>query len=413
VFKYITVTPGVNLNAWMYTKTIEKDYEYKLHKVKNVFVNNNPNLIDNDGSTTGKFSAFMFQDTLSQKTTTRTVNKFKTGYDATFSTAFNTKIYFDYLFKKGKTQQIRHLLIPTLTYSYRPDFGEEKYGFYKKVQTDTLGTTRAYSIFENGIYGGPQPGKLNSVGLNLNNTFDAKVKQKTDTGTTYKKVSLLQNLGISGNYNFAADSFQMSIIRMDARTVLFKHININAGSVFDTYYYDKEKNRRVKAAQFDKTNQLARLTNANFAVGTSIGSSMIDEYKKTHSKKTDTETKKSESNEAGINDKLPWNIDISYILNLTNLDDTKLRTEHTLNFNGNFQPTKFWTFRFTSGFDFIRQKISFTRVDITRDLKCWQASIGWVPFGISKSYNVSINLKMSMLSEFKIPRQRQWFDNIQ
>src|SRR5690606_31151641 len=131
-----------------------------------------------------------------------------------FRTSFKTQVYFDYVFKKGKVKQIRHLLIPDLNYTYRPDFGAEQYGFWKQYQLDTLGRKGYYSIFEQSIYGGPQRGEQSLIGLGLNNNIEAKVKTVSDTGVSFKKQVLIQNLGVNANYNFAADSFQMSTINV-------------------------------------------------------------------------------------------------------------------------------------------------------------------------------------------------------
>jgi hypothetical protein len=107
---------------------------------------------------------------------------------------------------------------------------------------------------------------------------------------------------------------------------------------------------------------------------------------------------------------LPWDIRITYNLGLNRGTGKKFIPSHTANFAGSLTPTRYWTLGVTSGFDFTTQKISYTSLNVTRDLKCWQATIAWVPFGLNKNYSVFIGLKSSMLSDFKIPRQKPWFD---
>jgi hypothetical protein len=395
ILKYITATPALNLTSVMYTETIRKDYSEE-YALQNVTVK----------------SPFTGNDTVVQRNLPKPVVQnirtkgFEAGYDATFSTALNTKVYMDYFFKRGGVKQIRHLLIPTLTYSYRPDFGDEQYGFWKKVQYDTIGHTRPYSIFEKTIYNGPGIGKQNSLSLGLSNNIEAKVKQRTDTGITYKKVVVLQNLGINGSYNFAADSFKMSGISVTARTVLFKYFDIVAGSNFDPYVYDKTSARRLNRYEYDTDGRLARLTGANFAVNTSIGSNMVEAMRKTRQPTDMTNgAEVGAENDLNARESLPWNLRITYNLQFVNPDDTKLHASQTLNFSGDLMPTKFWKIGITSGFDFTAKKLSYTSVNIYRDLKCWEARIDWVPFGPRKSYSLTLNLKTSMLSDFKIPRR--------
>lgn len=383
VLKYIVVSPGVNLNAYMYTKSINKRYisEYRA---------GTDTVITDD------------------------VRGFTGGYDATFSTNFNTKIYFDYLFRKGKVKQVRHLLIPTINYSYRPDYGKEQLGFWRNVQTDYLGNRQSYSIFQNGIFGGPPIGKQNSVGLNLNNTLDAKLKQRSDTGITYNKVSILQNLTLNTAYNFAADSFQLSNIGLAARTVLFKNFDINLTSIFDPYAYNNEANVRLSRYAYEYNNKPVRFTDAYLTVGTNFGSNKLAAIRKLRNPPNMTNgAEKGAVQDLDPEEELPWNLTLTYNLTLTNHNNTVIKSSHVLNTIADIKPTKYWKLGVTTGFDFTTKKLSYTSFDIYRDLKCWEATIKWVPFGFNKSYIVGINLKTSMLRDMVPKRTRQTYDNPQ
>ncbi len=395
ILKYITATPALNLSSVMYARTITKEY-FTTPATRSVVIHND---------ITGKDT--VIQTSYEAPRVRNNINKgFAAAYDANFTTAFNTKVYFDYLFKKGKVKQIRHLLIPTLTYLYRPDFGEPKYGIWKKVQNDTLGNQLYYSVFERGVFGGPGYGKQNALSLNLNNVLEAKTKQKTDTGTIDKKVVLIQGLGINGAYNFAADSFNMSNVNLTFRTVLFKYFDIVAGSGFDPYGYDKVASRRVKSFSYNTDGRIARFNTANFSVNTSIGSNMLEALRKTRQPNDQTNgAERGSQNDLNATETLPWNLRISYNLGLTNIKDRIIQPSHQLNFSGDLMPTKFWKVGISSGFDFNTQKLSYTSINIYRDLKCWEARIDWVPFGPNKSYNLTLNLKTSMLSDFKIPKR--------
>jgi hypothetical protein len=391
IFKYINATPQINLSSMMYTKSIRKDLEYQ-----------------NIGSADHE------RDSLIPVVRTKTLKQFSAGYDASFSTSLKTQVYFDYFFRRGKVSRIRHLLIPDLTYQYRPDFGEEQYGFWKQVQLDSLGRKGYYSIFENSIYSGPQRGEISSLSLNLNNNFEGKIKQRTDTGVTFKKVVLLQNISASGSYNFAADTMKMSPLGLSARSRVLKYFDVVAGATFDPYAFDHQLNRRINVYAYDRAQSLARLVNARFTVNTSIGSDMLTALRKSREKpKISSGVERGVETDLNTNAKLPWNLSMYYTLELTNINDYKLQPTHALQLSGDLMPTKYWKVGISSGFDFLNKKISYTRFSIYRDLKCWQAQIDWVPYGISKSYSIAVNLKTSMLSEFKIPRQRSWFDNFQ
>lgn len=393
--KFITVSPALNLSSSMSTKSIRKEFYRDTLERKT-----------KDG--------IMVRDSLAVGIRNKIINELAVAYEASFSTNINTNIYFDYLFKRGRTKQIRHLIIPTLGYTYRPDYGKSQYGFWKKVQSDTLGNISNYSVFEKSIYQGPGIGEINGLSLNLSNNLEGKFKVKTDSGVTFKKITLIQNAGISTFYNFAADSFKMTDISFTARTVLFKNINLNLSSNFDPYVYSNSLNRRINRLYYEYDGRLARFKSAGIAVSTALSSNMVEAAKRLRKPPSMTNAAENGAEaEEDTEEKLPWNININYNLTLTDLNNTRVHPTHNLGITADFKPTKFWKIGLTTGFDFNTQKMSTTNLSIYRDLKCWEARISWVPFGIRKSYVVGINLKTSLLSDFKPERRRNWFDNFQ
>lgn len=384
LFKYFTLTPALNLSAVMYTKTTRKE----LNETTNTIV--------------------------------RTTDKnFKTGYDANFNTSLTTKVFMDYMFKGKRIKQIRHLLIPSLAYMYRPDFGEEQYGFWKDVISDTTNRfINKYSIFENNLFGGPVQGTQNSLSVNLNNNLEAKIRKKTDTGFVYNKATILQNLSFAGAYNFAADSFKMSLVSMTGRTKIWKYFDLVFGSTFDPYYStvitntstNVESTNRTKDYLYNTNGRIADFKTGNIAINAAFSSNNITSRAKKPDLTNAAEKGAVNTNTAQAQERLPWNLNIYYNLTYTKVLD-KLRDIQTVNFSGDISVTKYWKLGVTSGYDFTNKNLSYTSINLYRDLHCWEARIDWVPFGFRKSYSLTINLKTSMLSDVKVPRQRQWYDN--
>ena len=408
VFKYFTLTPALNLSAVMYTKYSDKNLE-----------------------TYEEIGDYTYKDPITLKDTTikklyikhrvktNTVSNFITGYDASFNSALSTKLFMDYIFKGKRVKQIRHLLIPSLAYTYRPDFGKEQYGFWKSVNVDTIGNTQKYSVFEKNIFGGPAIGEQNSLSLNLNNNLEAKIRQKTDTGFVYNKVTLLQNLSFNGNYNFAADSFRMSNISMTGRTKIWKYFDLVFSSNFDPYYTtvltntvnNTEYEYRTSHYLINTNGRVLDFKSGNIAINAGFSSNSISSRAKKPDLTNGAERgAAAPTNTAQAQEKLPWSLNIYYNVNYTKVLE-KVKDIQTLNFSGDVGITKYWKLGVTSGYDFTNRNLSYTSINIYRDLKCWEARIDWVPFGFRKSYSLTINLKTSMLSDVKIPRQRQWYDN--
>ena len=356
--------------------------------------------------------------------TTKKVNSFvKKGaalaYDANFQANLTTKVYGDYLFNSKLLKQIRHQIIPTVGFVYHPDM--QNTNAYSKVQTGIDSTSKTnikpvygyYSRFQNGLFGSPTALPSGALTFNINNTLDAKIRKKNDTSITYQKVAILQMLSIGGNYDFFAKQNKLSLINLSARTSFFKNImGVSFTSVFDPYKLDSAGNRSNKFA-FDADVskghfKLIRFTNCNFAVTGTLTNAKIKGLEKS---------------------KLPFSIGLNYNLTIAKgytiqptynaeheiiTPGTTISSAYTQNLSTNLslKPTVNWKFDITTGYDFKAKNMSYTRFTIYRDLRCWEAHITWVPFGFSKQYMITFNLKVNSLRDVKIPKQKLWQDNL-
>jgi hypothetical protein len=68
---------------------------------------------------------------------TDTIYRFANAIDGSISSSFNTRLYGMFQFKKGPVIGIRHMLIPTISFSYTPNFGAPSLGYYKRIENDT------------------------------------------------------------------------------------------------------------------------------------------------------------------------------------------------------------------------------------------------------------------------------------
>lgn len=82
---------------------------------------------------------------------------FVSNRNATFRSSLNTRIYGMFAFKKGFIKAIRHVLNPSVSINYTPDFSDPSLGFYD-FYTDKNGKRIYYSKTENGVYGSPVQG---------------------------------------------------------------------------------------------------------------------------------------------------------------------------------------------------------------------------------------------------------------
>ncbi len=348
-----------------------------------------------------------------------TVQGFQRAYDYSVSSGLATKIYGMYP-KMGKVEAIRHVITPSVNLNYRPDFSDQRYGFYRDFINQN-GLSERYSIFEGGIYGGPSAGRSMGIGFSVDNNVEAKIRTDNDTtGKGFKKIKILQGLTFSGNYNFMADSLKLSTISFSGRTSLFKEkINLNFNGTFDPYVVGENGARIDRFALQD--GKLARLTNFGLSFDYSLNpnanksrNNNIDSLRNQMPNLTPDQVNAlariSTDPNAFVDFNIPWNLNGSFSMNYSQSFDQNTRRMRnnvtaTVNVNGDFNVTPNWKVQFNTGYDFRQRAVSLTRFSIYRDLHCWDMSVGWTPFGQYRSYNITIRAKASVLQDLKLTKR--------
>lgn len=361
---------------------------------------------------------------LSGTPVTDTIPGFSRAYEYSLNSGLSTKFYGTKNFKKGKIQAIRHVMTPSASFNYRPDFGDDRFGYYKNVITNTKGDSLRYSIYENGIYGGPGFGKQAGIGFSIDNNIEAKKRATQDTlkNATSDKIPILQNLSFSGNYNFAtpANLPKLSPINFSGRTALFKQkVGINFNGVFDTYKADSLGQRSTEF--LIESGKLARITNFGLSFDFSLNSTAfkkrnenLNQLGQNMQGATPQQAQElamiSRDPNAFVDFNIPWNISAAYSFQYSKYSLVPSIT-NTLNFYGDFNVTPKWKVQYTSGYDFQANKLSLTQISIYRDLHCWDLSFRWVPIGQYRSYSVDLKVKASILQDLKLSRRRDYFNN--
>ena len=55
------------------------------------------------------------------------------------------------------------------------------------------------------------------------------------------------------------------------------------------------------------------------------------------------------------------------------------------------------------------KKLTYTTIDVYRDLHCWEMLFNWIPLGYHQSYTLTIRVKASELRDLKYERKKDWF----
>ncbi len=345
--------------------------------------------------------------------------------------SLNTRLYGMYITKNParKLKAIRHVINPSVTYSYQPNFADPKFGYFQTFESST-GAVIQKSRFEGQqfIFGSSGQGEQSSMSFSLGNNFEMKVKNEDDS--VARKISILNNLSISSSYNFAADSFKLSPFSFSANTnILEDKININIGGILDPYTYhidrigtDEDDLGRIyetKISRFVWQDgfALGQITSLNLAFSTNLspkGKEKDAETRKKIGESNLSETDKEfflQNPDAYLDFNIPWNFRLNYNVSYARQGRQEPVVTQALRMNGDLSLTENWKITFNTGYDFESKEITQTFFTINRDLHCWQVSLGWTPFGTFQSYNFSIGVKSGMLRDLKLDRTRNFFDS--
>jgi hypothetical protein len=358
----------------------------------------------------------------SGKVEVQTVEGFSRAYSYGASAGLNTRLYGFFYFKRIKgLEAIRHVMTPTVSFSYRPDFSDPKFGMYQDVQIDRTGRTARLSPFQNALFGAPGQGRSGSINFSVDNNLEMKVRAKGDTASKFKKISLLDNFGLATNYNLMADSFNLSNITMNARTKVLNNLDININAVLDPYAYNvadistegEVRSRRMKQYAWQQGQGIGHLTQATLSLTTNLNPSASKKDKTPRPLGTVTQEQLDYINanpEMYVDFNIPWSLFVSYNLTYAKSGFEKSRVIQTLDFTGDISITDKWKIGIRAPFDFEEKKFGFTNINIYRDLHCWEMRFNWIPFGPRQSYTFDLNVKSSILRDLKLSRRRSWMD---
>ena len=418
------------------------------------YININPSFNFTDRMYTNK--VMQSWDEGAQEARRDTLYGFYNVYDWNLSLSASTKLYGFWVPSKkifgDKIQAIRHVITPSLTFSYAPDNGSRYYETYQRTNPDGSVELVEYSPFANSLFGVPSRGKTGSLTLDVSNNIEMKIKSDKDS-TGYKKISIIDELGFNMGYNMADKLRPWSDLQVRLRLKWWKNYTFNLNAVFATYAYDLDENgnpyvgthteySRGRFGRFQGMSQNISFTLTPEKLKKWFGGGddkEDDEEQTDEMDNTDIETNvdddlvrgqrgarkesagKAETDEDGyMKFSMPWSLTVGYGISMRESTDRSKFNKNTmrypyefsqtLNFSGNIRISDGWNISFSSGYDFENHDISMTTASINRDLHCFNMSCS-VVLAPYTSYNFSFRCNAATLTDALKYDKRSGFSN--
>ena len=406
LFKYINFTPSISYGMNWFFRATEQVYNPDTDEIEEI-----------EGDQFSKFGA------------THT-------YSGSISAS--TRLYGLFNFgKHRKIQAIRHVITPSVSFSYSPEKGTYFNGWRTLSYVDRNGVqqTRDYNIYSGQIYSPPSRGETGSISLSIGNNLEAKVRDLRDTtGKGEKKIKLIDQLTLSTSYNLLADSLNLSNINISMSTSVFNKVGISASMVLDPYAIDSNGRKYNKFnVQTQGWSKPVRLTSANASISYSIsgegktngndgsaqaGGNPANEYTKIYYHPIT-----GEYIPGGwlyyMNPNAPWSLNFNYSYSYSRSyqnSNGQLITNHrhtqTLGVSGNLKLTPALSLQLSTNFDIMAFKMSTTQLSATYDLHCFNITFSWIPSGQWESWSFKIAANAAALSDLlRFKKSTSYWDN--
>ena len=340
---------------------------------------------------------------------------FIAGRDFSASLSFSTTLYGTSTSKVGNFEGLRHTLRPSMSFGYRPDFSDPKWGYFKEVISDTLGNTQRYSIFDNEIYKGPSAGEQKAVSISIQNILETKLVKRDSTGEiSVRKIKLIDNLSLNTSYNFAADSLHLSPLSASMSSSSLKGVRLNIRANFSFYQRDS-LGRYYDQLYLENGPKLAQMESFRFTASTSFrgGGNVIVPVTPKYQKQYDPFAQgyfnpidAAFGEQPVIPFNSPWSFNLNFSYSWRYRHKNAPIETATLNAQSiSFNLTPKWRFGTTLGYDFIQKELTPSQFSLYRNLECWDLSFQISPFGDYQYYFFRLSVNNSQIQSLfqKLP----------
>jgi lipopolysaccharide assembly outer membrane protein LptD (OstA) len=309
------------------------------------------------------------------------IEKFKNRTTGNLSLSMTTKIYGILPIRIGNISSVRHVMTPSITYSYSPNYLNNN-SYFQEFNEEY------YDYFSGSLIGSTPRNSNKKINFSLGNVFQAKYSD----GDNEEKINLF-SWKINTGYNLNSEEFKLSNLNSSIRSNLKNGTNIDLNLTHDFYEYDSENNIRL-----DKLNTMPRLTGIRLSTNFTLKGKQSDNKNNTNL---------SKETAAFINDLSSNNwqsrLGISYAVNKIN-PDNKIEN-FWLNSNTSINVTSNWKLNYNTRFNLIDKNIVRHNLTLYREIDCWELFVDWTPNGYAKGLYFRLNLKSDILRDLKVEQK--------
>lgn len=290
-------------------------------------------------------------------------------YNHNYSLTADTKLYGIWMPEIGRFTGVRHVLSPSISYTYAPKMDTNRYF----VKHPLLGQT-------------PYQTEQKAVGFSLSNDFDIKYlktvgrttksedgKDSTTSEDTYGTRRLITT-SHSTSYNFAADSLQWSDISSSFGFQVLPNYLFTIRTRHSFYHKYEEDPNKVRIPEltywaYDLSKTFRWSGNFNAGLPSQMG-------KYEH-----------EAWSASLDYRY------SYSSSRVGKKVFKESVSHSTGISASLHPTKNWSMSYTTRYSYTEGRFASHEFTFDRTLHCWKIDFTWTPTGPASGWSFTVYVK--------------------
>jgi hypothetical protein len=337
-----------------------------------------------------------------------TIQKPAMSHELNFNLSATTVLYAYYKFAGKKQTRLRHLMTPNLGYRYTPG--------WNPLVTVNAGPNQSaitYSPFERSIYSVGSTREASLLTFGLNNTAEIKFKSAQDTVTGFKKIRLIDQFSVTGNYDFTKDTMKLSNLSLNLRISPANWINFVSNANWSPYGWNAN-GQTIKDYAWQAGQQLGRLTTTNLTTTMVLAPKKDRKKIQDHSALFNEQDWNADFNyyalhpEMAVYYDIPWKVNFSHVYGIQANEDITTENPDAWNFvqtlvlSGDISFTKRWNLSGNLNFNVQDRRLTNAYFSLNRNMHCWALSFYYVPIGGNKSFLLTIRNTSSIFRDAKL-----------
>ncbi|MCH2445714.1 MAG: hypothetical protein MK225_05195, partial [Candidatus Marinimicrobia bacterium] len=330
------------------------------------------------------------------------VEGFKRRLTGNSSLSAKTKIYGLFPITIGGLNAIRHVITPTISYQYQPDFSDPKWGgnlYFQDGDPDN-------DYFKGSYVGSTSKTEKKTYKLSLDNVFQAKTQGEKGE---YNKSNFL-NWNSSISYNALADSLKLSEMNSNVRVKSLSGAELFRLKMYHNFYklgadgeHPVDEMVNIQGGELPRLTRMTISTDMKLKLfGTAVG---------------DIEQTADSDSTGDIEDEFYFMEEKSKVKKSNNIWESKLQFKYSANWKytddewdykfslktvNSINLSKNWTLSYMADFNLKDREMTYHSFRVYRPLHCWEFSFNYWPRGGSAGFSLQINVKNPELQDIKL-----------